>query len=442
MATVGLKSINLAVGWPNPNLLAVDGLRKASADVFLHPDIRAKGSPLGYATDEGSEVLRKSIAEWLTRFYQIGQLIPAENICITGGASQNLACILQTFTDPAFTRNVWMVVPTYMCAIRIFEDSGFAQKLRGVREVGGGIDFVWFKEQLGVSEAVARAGGELFPKYKTSKPWRKIYKHVVYAVPTYSNPCGTVMDLRCRQDLVRLAREFDALIVTDDIYDMVQWDNTGVETHIPTTACLPRIVDIDGHLDGGPKDAFGHSVSNGSFSKLVGPGCRTGWCQGTKKLIYGISQTGSTRSGGAPSQFAASFIHHFLKEAMMEDFLEGQLLPEYALRHKMMLSAIEQHLVPLGVHLPQSGWNGRSGGFFIWIHLPDKVTAQSLAQRALKDKALVIMAGTEFEVETMKGLEDALSKRCIRLSFSWESKENLAAGVVRLASVLRELLQE
>ena len=57
------------------------------------------------------------------------------------------------------------------------------------------------------------------------------------------------------------------------------------------TAAVPRLVDIDRYLDGGPVDDFGNTMSNGSFSKLVGPGVRTGWTEGTEKFAYGLSQT-------------------------------------------------------------------------------------------------------------------------------------------------------
>jgi len=61
----------------------------------------------------------------------------AERICITGGASQNLACVLQVFSDPVRTR-VWMVAPSYFLACRIFGDSGLV--VRAVGEGDEGVD--------------------------------------------------------------------------------------------------------------------------------------------------------------------------------------------------------------------------------------------------------------------------------------------------------------
>jgi len=285
--------INLAVGWPNPKLLATTGMRRASADIFQQPNMNQWGSPLGYGTDEGSDVLRKAIAEWLTSFYQVETPINPENICITGGASQNLACLLQTFTDPVYTRNIWMVVPTYMCAARIFEDSGFAGRLRGVPEDHEGVDVIWLEQRIRSAERRAEQAGNLEPTIKPPRSWRKIFKHVIYAVPTFSNPSGKVMSLKRRESLVRIARTYDALIITDDVYDMVQWEESpsGNIFRYPSTTIQPRLVDVDGYLEGGPVNVYGNAVSNRSFSKIVGPGCRTGWAQGTKKLVYGISQT-------------------------------------------------------------------------------------------------------------------------------------------------------
>ena len=101
------------------------------------------------------------------------------------------------------------------------------------------------------------------------------------------------MSLRRRESLVRLARQYDALIVTDDVYDFLQWPSSPPHSSLqdPGQACVPRLVDVDRYLDGGPKDEWGNTVSNGSFSKLVGPGVRTGWAEGTEKFAYGLSQT-------------------------------------------------------------------------------------------------------------------------------------------------------
>ena len=99
------------------------------------------------------------------------------------------------------------------------------------------------------------------------------------------------MPLSERENLVRLARDFDALIVCDDVYDFLQCSaDPRAPPHPNDTAPQPRLVDVDRFLDGGPSTPFGNVVSNGSFSKVIGPGLRTGWAEGTAQLAYGLSQ--------------------------------------------------------------------------------------------------------------------------------------------------------
>ncbi len=52
-----------------------------------------------------------------------------------------------------------------------------------------------------------------------------------------------------RARLVRIARRFDALIITDDVYDFLQWPSSsassGTHAQFPNQAYVPRTVDLD-----------------------------------------------------------------------------------------------------------------------------------------------------------------------------------------------------
>ena len=148
----GIKKplINLLKGWPNPGLLPAAQIKAASSAALADPRIWIPG--LSYGPDPGYEPLRANVAEWLTSFYQPKAPISLERICITGGASQNLACILQVFSDPLYTRNIWMVSPTYYLACQIFEDSGFHRRLRSVPEDEEGLDVAYLRSELRKNE--------------------------------------------------------------------------------------------------------------------------------------------------------------------------------------------------------------------------------------------------------------------------------------------------
>lgn len=154
-------SIDLFRGWPNPALLPVEPIAKASSVALSTPSIFQPG--LQYGPDEGYGPLRQHLAEWLTSFYRPQEPISAARICVTGGASQNLACVLQVFTDAAYTRNVWMVAPTYYLACRIFHDAGFMNRLRGVPEDVEGIDLDCLERGLREAEEKAHREGNTAP---------------------------------------------------------------------------------------------------------------------------------------------------------------------------------------------------------------------------------------------------------------------------------------
>ena len=153
--------INLLRGWPNPALLPVAQIKAAAARALSDPDVSTPA--LLYGPDAGYEPLRQQLAKWLTSFYRPSQPIATERICITGGASQNLACILQVFSDPVYTRNVWMVSPTYFLACRIFEDSGFYGRLRSVPEDNEGIDIDYLLQGIQKVEREADLKGNNEP---------------------------------------------------------------------------------------------------------------------------------------------------------------------------------------------------------------------------------------------------------------------------------------
>ncbi|PVH76732.1 PLP-dependent transferase [Cadophora sp. DSE1049] len=423
------KPINLLRGWPNPALLPTPAILRAAQSALSDPSISTPG--LLYGPDPGYQPLREEIAKWLGDFYS-GEP-DADRICITGGASQNLACVLQVYTDPLKTK-VWMVAPCYFLACRIFEDAGL--KTRAIEEGSRGIDLVTLEREL---EKATHEGRES-KKLKRSTPWSKIYSNIIYCVPTFSNPSGKTMSLSTRESLVQLARKYDALIVTDDVYDFLQFaTSSSTSTASLSKALLPRLVDLDRTLEPVPsKDSFGNAMSNGSFSKIAGPGVRTGWSEATPKFTYGLSQCGSSRSGGAPSQLAATMMAELLKGGELQTHIEKILKPAYKKRYEIMIEAIKKHLVPLGVKVGEVSFEGKAvfGGYFIWLELPQDTSAELVAARAKQDENLIVAPGHIFEVSNDPSAQFPNS---LRLCFAWEVVSDLKEGVLRLARVVKDV---
>lgn len=132
----GKHQINLIRGWPNPGLLPVDLLSAAAQRSLSDPDIYVPA--LQYGPDPGYQPLREALATWLSTHYGVER--DPNRICVSGGASQNVACILQSFTDPHVTQAVWCISPSYHLVFQIFRDNGFEGRLRATPEDEEGVD--------------------------------------------------------------------------------------------------------------------------------------------------------------------------------------------------------------------------------------------------------------------------------------------------------------
>ncbi|KIX03149.1 uncharacterized protein Z518_06700 [Rhinocladiella mackenziei CBS 650.93] len=439
MAASSSAQIDLFKGWPSDRLYPTSLLQTASHTLLSESSLSIPA--LIYGADPGPSSLLETLSEFLSDFYSSSWTNPSR-LTITGGASQSLACILQVFSDPSYTKNVYMVAPTYFLACRIFEDNGFAGRLRAVPEDEEGINLERLEHMLSCDE-LENGWLDRCP-IKRPFPNQKLYQNILYCVPTFSNPSGKTMTLRRREQLVRLARRYHCLIITDDVYDLLHWDPKKLGK-----AVLPRLVDVDHTLDGGVSSPFGNVVSNGSFSKILGPGLRTGWTESTAWFAEGLSQCGSTRSGGSPSQFTASVIAETLRTGALVMYLNDRLIPTYRRRSEIALEAVKEYLLPHGgvldamKHLSGKNQSGEmilsavQGGYYIYVHLPDDINATSFAQQAEQEENIVVGSGENFEV--WGDAESVPIKHALRICFAYEDEDLLVEGIRRLGKVLKRL---
>lgn len=278
-----LSHINLQGGWPTPRLHPVAAVEAACSSVSHQKDITKQ---LMYGPEHGSLSLRNSIGQWLNETYSPpAGSIPAERILVTNGASNGLATLLQKFTDPVYTRAIWMVEPTYFLACPIFRDAGLAGRIKGAPEGRDGVDLDFLRKAL--EDVDEKGDNATLPAKSPKNGYPKVYRHIIYLIPTFSNPSGKTMSLESRKGLIGLARKHDALVVSDDVYDVLRWPTDASMSIEDLGPCPPRLVDVDRNLEG--TTAFGNAVSNGSFSKIVAPGMRVGWLEGSLPLIAAMA---------------------------------------------------------------------------------------------------------------------------------------------------------
>ncbi|KAF5679212.1 aminotransferase [Fusarium heterosporum] len=429
--------INLQLGWPSPSLFPTSQILSGATNILQSQEKVA--SALIYGPDAGYEPLRRNIASWLSSSYSLSDATTAERICVTNGASASLHNILAKFSEPGYTRRIWMIEPSYFLACPIFADNGFEGRLRGVPEDDEGLDIEFLRNAIAQVETDTSHPSS--PNLKTS------------------TTSGKTMSLRRRQQIVRLAREFDALVITDDVYDVLRWPEIEGEDQDKLGTIPPRIVDVDRMLDGGPKDEWGNAASNGSFSKIIAPGVRTGWVEGTPKFVLSLSELGANKSGGCPSHLTATFIDEMLASGQLQTHIKDVLIPTYRSRYYALRKAIQDHLVPLGFHTTTSipydesfGSDVESnrecvavaGGYFTYVRVPDDlpISPERLAALSLEECNMKFAFGAMMAVEGDKSSvergEQGFS-RAIRLCWAWHSEKEIIEGIKRLATLVKEM---
>lgn len=118
----------------------------------------------------------------------------------------------------------------------------------------------------------------------------------------------------------------------------------------------------------------------------------------------------------------------------LQQHITGTLQPAYEQRYQSMIFAIEKHLIPLGVTMPEANQQEVAGGYFIWVSLPPSLNADQVTSRAKKEENLIVAPGTLFGVhgDAMgQGLESKL-----RLCYAYEDKNLLAEGIERLGNLI------
>ena len=152
-----------------------------------------------------------------------------------------------------------------------------------------------------------------------------------------------------------------------------------------------------------------------------------------------FSSSGSSRSGGCPSQLVATFIDQMISTGAFDQHLKDDLRPAYARRYRTLSQAIAKHLRPLGVTTLQTN-KDVAGGYFIWLRLPGTLKGSAVVDAASKEEQMTLIEGAKFQVWGDDSKENKAFDHALRLSFAWEDEELLAEGVQRIARIIERAM--
>jgi 2-aminoadipate transaminase len=222
----------------------------------------------------------------------------------------------------------------------------------------------------------------------------------IYVIPDFNNPSGETMTLAEREEIVRIARELDCLIVEDSPYRELRYSGEPVKT---IRELAPE-----------------RTLHLGSFSKIFAPGFRLGWIIGPEALlekIYICKQCLDL----CPPVFDQYMAAEFMGSGALDRNLQ-KTIAEYRRRRDLMVSLLEKYM-PEGVR-----WTYPEGGLFLWLTLPESIDTVKLYDRALA-AGVAYVAGSFFYT-------DGSHRNTMRLNFSFIAEEKMEPGIRLLSELI------
>ncbi|OYV98074.1 MAG: hypothetical protein B7Z68_01870 [Acidobacteria bacterium 21-70-11] len=335
------------------------------------------------AAEVGPQMLLHSPTEGLTQFREalchlmIARGIrysPAE-VLVTSGSQQGLDLAARVFLAPGDA--VVVEEPSFFGALQVFRRA--QARLLGVPTDRDGM-------RTDVLESLlARQRPKL-----------------IYTLPTFQNPSGTVMSMERRRRLLELAYRFQVPILEDDPYYELRYEGEAV----------PPLAALDEH---------GYVIYLSSFSKVLFPGLRIGWLAAPRPAArqLALAKQAMDLHSGTAGQF---LIDRLIRGGHYVRHLQ-RVRTEYVRRRDLMHEALTEE-APAGVT-----WTRPQGGLYFWCRFPDPIRQSQLLARAAEQRVSYLPGDACFP--------DEPGANHLRLNFTFPPAEEIRPGVARLMGALR-----
>ena len=372
-STRARKVVPLGSAFPSPLLFPMARLAKTMSSCVQAMDPWRSVEDIG----PGDVELRRQIA---LRYMIDGLHVSADELVITNGALEGLNLCLQAVTRPGDT--VLIGSPTFYAALQSIERNG----LKAVdipSHPRDGIDLNAMEQAL--------------ERHQPSVCW---------LMTNFQNPLGSLMPDEKKKAMVELLTRYNVPLIEDDVYGELYF---GDKRPKPAKAF----------------DTAGLVMHCSSFSKCLAPGYRVGWASPGRyaKAVERLKLT-TTLATSVPAQITLAA---YLKKGGYDRHLRS-------LRHTLLLQqvrfieAIERHF-PEGTRL-----SAPSGGYFLWVKLPDGVNALELHRAAL-NHGISIAPGPIFSSQR-------LYADYIRLNYGHLWNEQMEEAIATLGKLIGWLVKK
>jgi len=311
-------------GWLPEAWMPTDEIRRALRMLSRQP-----AAPLtGYGTPQGLPALRELLAH---RINDRGIVASPKQLMMTESGTQAVDLICRVLLTPGDT--VIVDDPCYFS----FQALLRAHKAKVVR-----VPYTVNGPDLAAFECVL----------KTASPRLYITNAALH------NPTGASLSFDTAHRLLKLAEQFDLMIIEDDVFADFEWRPA------------PRLAALDG---------LNRVIHTGSFSKTLSASVRVGYIAASERWLEELINL-KLATAFESGHFSAKLLHLLLSSGAYRKHIEGMRK-----RLSSAMNSVIEHLSPLGI-IP---WLEPRGGMFLWMKLPEGVSANLLAQEAVKQQVLL-----------------------------------------------------
>ncbi|WP_066630813.1 PLP-dependent aminotransferase family protein [Clostridium magnum] len=343
-----------------------------SSFILKNPSILFEYGPV-----QGDSELRASMASYLkTKDIALSE----EEIVITNGSQQGINLVARTFIGLGDI--VIMEAPTYTAAIDVF-------RWQGATILSVPVDNDGMRTDLLLKICYSHS-----PK-------------LIYTIPTYHNPSGTVMSMQRRKELLDIAKSFNCLIVEDDPWSELTFEKNS----------LPPIKSMD---------TDGHVIYIKGFSKFLSSGCRIGALAASGSILNRLVAAKANSDLGSPL-----LTQKVLLPFIQYDFIKKHLknLNSILIKRRNLALELLTKYMPISVK-----WTIPQGGPNIWITLPSWLNAESLVFDA-QDQNISFLCGSACYPS-----EPEFNH--IRISFSFLDEHKLKEGIIALSNIVSSFINQ
>ncbi|GHT81756.1 GntR family transcriptional regulator [Actinomycetota bacterium] len=378
-ASTNPKVISLAGGMPSLANMPFEQMAQKLKEVLTE-----HGEEMWqYGSAQGDPKLRELILN-ITELEGVQSSV--ENIVITSGAQQALDYITRIFINPGDV--VLAEAPNYVGALGVFRSY-----------------------QADVENVLMDENGLVPEKLEAQlKRLDQIGKRVkfLYTVPNFHNPAGVTMSVERRPKVLEICKKYEILILEDNPYGLLSFEGE----------VYPSIYsyDYDAELGYAP-----NVIYLGSFSKIMAPGFRVGYMivpDGIKEKAILSSESAILCPSNASQMTLVTYLENFDWKEQIRSYRAI-----YKERHDAMVTAIKEYL-------PYCEFNDPTGGFYIWLKVPENINTKAIQQECL-DAGVAYVPGRGFYA-TGEGDE------YMRISFCFPTPQHIREGIRRLSTVLNK----